>query len=111
MIPLESAREYVLGQCERLHPRAIPLGEALGCATSVPLRAPEDVPPFDNTAVDGYAVHAADTHGAPVTLRVVGLLPAGAPPPTASLQRGEAIRIMTGAVIPPGADAVVMVED
>ncbi|HZQ28719.1 MAG TPA: gephyrin-like molybdotransferase Glp, partial [Acidimicrobiales bacterium] len=65
-----------------------------------------DVPPFANTAMDGFAVHAADTPG---TLTIVGTLPAGAEP-TLAVGDGEAIRIMTGAPIPAGADAVVMVE-
>ena len=109
MIPLESARARVLASCLPLHPRAIPLGEALGCVTSVPLVADEAVPPFANTAVDGYAVRAADTASAPATLRVVATLPAGAAP-SAAVGAGEAVRIMTGAPLPPGADAVVMVE-
>ncbi len=71
------------------------------------------VPPFANTAMDGYAVRAADTAGAadeePVTLRVVGELAAGVAPAT-PVGPGEAIRIMTGAPMPNGADAVVMVE-
>ena len=92
----------------------MPLDQVLGCATSVPLEAPEDVPPFDNTAVDGFAVVAADTAGAspgsPVRLEVVGTLAAGAPP-TLEVAPGDAVRIMTGAAMAPGADAVVMVED
>jgi molybdenum cofactor synthesis domain-containing protein len=72
--------------------------------------ASENVPPFANTAVDGYAVHAADVHEVPCELRVVGTLGAGDATEW-SLQRGEALRIMTGAVMPAGADAVVMVED
>jgi molybdenum cofactor synthesis domain-containing protein len=79
----------------------------------VPVEATADVPPFANTAMDGFAVRAADTGGAtadhPVRLTVVGLLPAGTAPTTA-VGPGEAIRIMTGAPMPPGADAVVMVE-
>jgi molybdenum cofactor synthesis domain-containing protein len=75
----------------------------------VPLRAEADVPPFANTAMDGFAVRAADTAGAPVTLTVVGTLAAGAAPDV-SVGEGEAVRIMTGAPMPPGADAVVMVE-
>lgn len=110
VIPLESARARVLAQCLPLHPSAVPLGEALGCVTSVPLVADEAVPPFANTAVDGYAVRAADTAAPPVTLRVVGTLPAGAAP-TTPVGPGEAVRIMTGAPLPEGADAVVMVED
>jgi molybdenum cofactor synthesis domain-containing protein len=74
-----------------------------------------DVPPFANTAMDGYALRAADTRDAaaagPVRLDVIGLLPAGsAPDPSNPVGPGQAIRIMTGAPMPPGADAVVMVE-
>jgi molybdenum cofactor synthesis domain-containing protein len=68
------------------------------------------VPPFDNTAVDGYAVRAADTAGAPVELQAIGVLAAGAAPDT-EVGPGQALRIMTGAPLPPGADAVAMVED
>jgi molybdenum cofactor synthesis domain-containing protein len=72
--------------------------------------ATEDVPPFSNTAVDGYAVRASDTEQTPVELIVVDTLAAGAEPKIA-VHAGEAIRIMTGAPMPQGADAVVMVED
>jgi molybdenum cofactor synthesis domain-containing protein len=75
--------------------------------------ATEPIPPFANTAMDGYAVRADDTTTAsetkPVELLVVGELPAGRAPTTA-VGAGEAIRIMTGAPVPPGADAIVMVE-
>jgi molybdenum cofactor synthesis domain-containing protein len=71
--------------------------------------AGEAVPPFANSAMDGYAVQAADTSGAPVQLEVVGSLAAGAAP-TVAVGRGQAVRIMTGAPVPPGADAVVPVE-
>ena len=114
MIPADEARAFVLASCARIHPKALPLTDVLGCATSVPLDAPEDVPPFHNTAMDGYAVRAADVAGAsagtPVRLEVVGVLPAGAPP-TIEVLPGTAVRIMTGAAMPPGADAVVMVEE
>jgi molybdenum cofactor synthesis domain-containing protein len=79
--------------------------------TSVPLSADAAVPPFANTAMDGFAVRAADTSGAPdVRLRIVGTLPAGLDPAGMHVGPGDAIRIMTGAPIPDGADAVVMVE-
>ena len=114
MIPAEEARAFVLASCARVHPKALPLHDVLGCATSVPLDAPEDVPPFRNTAMDGYAVRAADTFGAsaatPVRLEVAGLLAAGAAP-TIEVAAGHAVRIMTGAAMPAGADAVVMVEE
>jgi molybdenum cofactor synthesis domain-containing protein len=71
--------------------------------------ATEAVPPFANSAMDGYAVRAADTAGAPVELKVVGMIAAGASP-DGSVGPGEAMRIMTGAPMPDGADAVVLVE-
>ena len=70
----------------------------------------EDVPPFDNSAVDGYAVRAVDLVDAPTELAVVGETAAGAAAGR-SIGAGEAIRIMTGAPMPPGATAVAMVED
>jgi molybdopterin molybdotransferase len=110
LIPLEEARRRVLAGCSPLHPRAVPLDEALDCVTSVPLVADEPVPPFANSAMDGYAVRAADTAAAPVSLRVVGALAAGADPTGLRVEPGTAVRIMTGAAVPDGADAVVMVE-
>src|SRR5690606_39849421 len=111
--PLDEAREFVLAGCTVGHPRALPLAETLGLVTSVPVEAAEDVPPFDNTAMDGFAVRAADTVGAtddaPVRLSVVGTLAAGAAPDL-TVGPGQAVRIMTGAPMPPGADAAVMVE-
>ncbi len=110
MIPIEDAQAAVLASCHPLAPRALPFREALGCVLARDVVAPEMVPPFDNTAVDGYAVRAADTQGAPVELSVIGVLAAGAAP-TAAVGPGQALRIMTGAPLPEGADAVVMVED
>ena len=74
-----------------------------------PVRSIVAVPPFDNTAVDGFAVRAADTAPLPARLRIVGTIAAGDEPAVA-VGAGEAVRIMTGAAIPAGADAVVMVE-
>ena len=71
--------------------------------------AREPVPPFANTAMDGYAIRAADVAAVPVTLPVVAEVAAGHPAPR-TLQPGEAMRIFTGAPMPEGADAVVMVE-
>jgi molybdopterin molybdotransferase len=110
LVPLDEAQRRVLAQCRPLRPLAIPIGDALGCVTSVDVTADEAVPPFANTAVDGFAVRAADVAAAPVTLTVIGTIPAGAPPEPA-IGSGEAVRILTGAPLPPGADAVVMVED
>ena len=109
MIALEEARRFVLAGCPILHPVRLEVAAGAGLILAEPIDAAEDVPPFANTAMDGYAVRAADTMGAPRRLRVVGELAAGAEPTTA-VGPGEAIRIMTGASMPAGADAVVMVE-
>jgi molybdopterin molybdotransferase len=110
MIPLQDAQDYVLDLCEALPPRLVALADALGTVTASPIDAPEAVPPFDNTAVDGYAVQAADTTAAPVELDVVGTLAAGAASDVI-VGPGQALRIMTGAPLPAGVDAIVMVED
>src|SRR4029077_2174625 len=93
LIPLEDARRRVLAGCLPLHPRAVPIAEALGCVTSIALTAEEDVPPFANTAMDGVAARAGDTAGAPVTLRVVATLAAGADPSGMRVEPGTAVRI------------------
>jgi molybdenum cofactor synthesis domain-containing protein len=110
VIPVEEAQALVMAACRPLPARRVALREALGCVLAVDVAAPEMVPPFDNTAVDGYAVRAADTEGAPVELESIGVLAAGAAPDT-EVGAGQALRIMTGAPMPPGADAVAMVED
>ncbi len=114
MIPLASARERVLDGCAPLAPRKVPVGEAAGLVLAEAVVAAEQIPPFANTAVDGFAVRSADVTGAseqqPVRLLVTTTLAAGAGPER-PVGPGEAIRIMTGAPIPPGADAVVMVEN
>lgn len=113
MISLGDARARVLRDCHLLPVADVPLAEALGLVTAEDVRSTEDVPPFANTAMDGFAVVAADTVGAsegtPVVLRVVGTVAAGSAGDV-RVDPGTAARIMTGAPIPPGADAVVMVE-
>ncbi len=109
MIPLAEAQQVVIDHCAPLPTVTLPLVEALGHVTAGAVAAAEAVPAFDNTAMDGYAVRSADTAAAPVTLDVVDTLAAGAVP-AVSVGAGQAIRIMTGAPIPPGADAVIMVE-
>ncbi len=84
--------------------------KAVGHVLACDVVATENVPPFDNSAVDGYAVRAADVVTVPVELDVVDTVAAGAVS-TRAVQAGEAIRIMTGAPVPGGVDAVVMVED
>jgi len=87
-----------------------PLLDALGLVLAEDIAADRDVPPFRNSAMDGYAVRGDDVASAPVELRVVGEVAAGAFPDRA-VGPGEAMRIMTGAPIPDGADTVVRVED
>jgi molybdopterin molybdotransferase len=113
VIPLEEARARVVAGCQPLEPREVALDDALGCVTAAPIVAQEDVPPFANTAMDGYAVRAEDVAEAsadhPARLKLTGVLPAGAAP-SRPVGPGEALQIMTGAPFPPGADTVAIVE-
>lgn len=89
----------------------VPLRGARGRVTAADVAAPVDLPPFDNSAVDGYAVRYADlSPGGDTRLRIAGRLTAGAPA-AAPINPGEAIRIFTGAPMPAGADTVFMQED
>jgi len=113
LIAFEQAREAVLERLRPLPPRRMPLNEALGCVLAEDVAAAEDLPPFDNSAMDGFALRSADVREAgdtsPVPLRVAGEVFAGsAKLPTVA--QGTAARIMTGGPLPPGADAVVPVE-
>ena len=113
MTPLEDAQEFVLGSCPPRAAVTMRRQDANGLVLAAPVVSGEIVPPFDNTAVDGYAVRSVDVATAteePVEMVVVGEIAAGIAPdrPVGS---GEVIRIMTGAPMPNGADAVVMVED
>jgi molybdenum cofactor synthesis domain-containing protein len=114
MIDLEAARARVLEGCAALAPVRVPLAGAAGLVLAESVVSDQFLPPFANTAVDGYAVRAADVAGAtadrPVRLAVIETIAAGAAADR-PVGPGEAMRIMTGAPIPAGADAVVMVED
>jgi len=110
VIDITEAREYVLSRCPPAAAQQVPCREATGLVLAQSVVAAEDVPPFANSAVDGYAVVAVSVAHAPVELPVVGEVAAGASTDHV-LQPGEAIRIMTGAPVPAGADAIVMVED
>jgi molybdenum cofactor synthesis domain-containing protein len=92
-----------------LVPIRLPLLEGLGCVLAEVVVATEDVPAFANSAMDGYALLASDTAAAPRELRVVGSTMAGEGP-AGKVASGETVRIMTGAPIPEGADAVCMME-
>jgi molybdenum cofactor synthesis domain-containing protein len=110
MTPLEDAQSMVLRACNPLTPTVVDRREAAGLVLAEPVVSTEEVPPFDNSAVDGYAVRAADVVDVPTELRVVAEIAAGAAPDRV-VGGGETIRIMTGAPMPDGADGVVMVED
>ena len=109
VLPLEAARKFVLERCAARPPALCRVADALGLVTASEIFAAEDIPSFPNTAMDGFAVRSEDVAKAPRELRVVETIAAGHAPEV-TVGAGEASRIMTGAIIPPGADAVVMVE-
>jgi molybdopterin molybdotransferase len=108
MLTLEEAQRRLLARASITGEEEVELGAAAGRVLADPrIAAPLDVPPFANSAMDGFALRASDTPGA---LRIVGEVAAGSrdlPPVSA----GEAVRIMTGAPLPPGTDTIVPVED
>ena len=114
MLPVEDALARILELCEPLAPQTRPIDEAVGQVLADSISAPFDIPPHDNTAMDGYAVQSASTEGAaaaaPRRLRVVGELAAGYLY-EGSVGAGEAVRIMTGAPMPAGADTIVPFEE
>lgn len=113
LLSVEEAVERVLALVESLGPAWVPLLEADGLALAEDIFAPFDIPALANSAMDGYAVVASDlesaTQEAPVTLRLVGQVQAGQLP-TVAASPGNAVRIMTGAPVPAGADAIVPYE-
>jgi molybdopterin molybdotransferase len=109
VIPVETALEIVLRHTPALGSETVPLGEAPGRVLAQDVAADRDLPPFDRSAMDGFAVRAEDVASAPVLLEVVGQLRAGQLFDRALLP-GQAIEIMTGAPVPRGATAVQMVE-
>jgi molybdopterin molybdotransferase len=110
MITVEEALLTILASFQPLDSERVPLAEAWGRVLAADLMAPEAIPPFDNSAMDGYAVRRADCATVPVTLKVLGEAPAGRAP-CHEVVAGTAVRIMTGAPLPRGADAVVMREE
>jgi len=109
-LTVDEALERILARVAPLPPREVPLLDALGRTLAQDVVADRDVPPFRNSAMDGYAVRGADVASAPARLRVIGSVQAGGVPDRA-VGAGEAMRIMTGAPMPDGADTVVRVED
>lgn len=109
----QTARELLLEAVSAVDTEPVPLSLCGGRILARDLRAAENVPPFDRSPYDGYAFRAADTLDAskdhPVTLTVLEEVPAGAVP-TAVVRKGTAVKLLTGAPIPSGADAVIMFE-
>ena len=106
LISFEEAQRLVLEHVSPLPAESVPLGEAFGRVSAEAVAAAVDLPPFDSSAMDGFALRADDTPG---TLPVALHIPAGTPAPRA-LERGEAMSIATGGALPAGADAVIPIE-
>jgi molybdopterin molybdotransferase len=109
-LSVDEALDRVLARIEPLAPTQVGLLDALGGVLTEDATADRDVPPFRNSAMDGYAVRSTDVTRDGATLRVIGAVAAGSLPDRA-VEAGEAMRIMTGAPMPDGADTVVRVED
>lgn len=111
MLSVSEARERILQVFHPTEAEEVSLGTASGRVLAEDIHAPIDLPPFDNSSVDGFALTAADLRQPlPLRLKVIEDIPAGAAP-SLTLQAGESARVMTGAPIPPGTAAVAMVED
>ncbi len=114
-IPLEEARQLIADACRPIErTERVPIVDANGRVAAADVASTRDVPPFSRAGMDGYAVRAEDTFGAsryePKTLRVIEKVYTGQVP-TKAVEAGAAVEIATGAPMPPGADAVVMVEE
>lgn len=108
----EQARELLLDCVGPVGTERVPLSQCGGRILAQELTAQENVPPFDRAPYDGYALRASDTAAAktaPMTLRILEEIPAGAVP-SKTVRSGTAAKVLTGAPIPDGADAVVMYE-
>ena len=111
MVSFEEARTIILESVQPVGTERVQLLEATGRILAEDLTAPWDLPLWDNSAMDGYAVRAQDCLTIPCRLRVTGFLPAGARADGITVEPGCAVRIMTGAPTPAGCDAVVPVEE
>ena len=110
MLTVEQALQQILERARPVGTERVDLRGALGRVLAEPIVSRRVIPPWPNSSMDGYAVRAADTAGAPVTLPVVGRIQAGTIPDHV-LEPGETMRIFTGAPMPEGADAVIPQED
>lgn len=112
MISVEEALERILGEIHALLPTQVPLAQSAGLVLAEDIVAHEDMPPFANSAMDGFALRSQDSQpreGQAPRLRVTGGVAAGYVADHA-VEEGTAMRIMTGAPVPPGADTVIQIE-
>lgn len=109
MLPIAKALKIIADMAAPLKTEVVKLESVIGRVLAEDIVADTDLPPFDRSQMDGYAVKAADTANAPITLKVVGEAAAGRSW-RGRLKKGEAVRIMTGAAVPDGADAVQKLE-
>ncbi len=109
LLPVNDALKAILARVPPVAPEQVALHDAIGRVLAAPLMASHDQPPFDASAMDGYAMRAADVVDGEA-LRIIGMSQAGAGF-TGTLGQGEAVRIFTGAPLPPGADTVIMQEE
>ena len=110
MISVSEARELVRRSLSALSAELIPARDSVGRVIAEDVNAREDSPGFDNSAMDGYAVRFADLQNLPATLEIEFEVPAGTQSPP-DLPPGKAARIFTGAILPGGADTVIMQEN
>ena len=109
MLELETAIEEVLSGTRRQSTKVVPLEKAVGSILAEDIIAPFDMPPFDKSAMDGYAVFSKDISSVPIKLRCIGEVPAGSSARD-TIGKDECIKVMTGSPIPEGADSVIMME-
>ena len=113
LLSVQEAQERILQTIQPIGQTTVPLDHAAHRILAQDIRATTDLPSFDNSSMDGFAIRSSDTSNSLVTMRVVADIPAGATltPGLYRLAPGEAMRIMTGAPLPDGADAVIPVEE
>lgn len=109
LTPYEKALELLLENTEKLPTEKVFIWNALGRVLAEDIKADTDKPPFDNSAMDGYAVRGEDVEEAPTRLKLIGELPAGGDA-NLKVEKGTAVKIFTGAPMPEGADTIVPVE-
>lgn len=110
LIPIPEVRQRILTAIPRLGIESVALGASVGRVLAAPLHASENIPAWDNSGMDGYAVRGEDVAEPAATLEVIGGVQAGEAA-TRPVGPGQALKIMTGAPMPPGADTVVRVEE